>query len=279
MQLLLNRLLPAALINATLTVLCANFIWFPLAIFVLARAVFEPAHPSSWYFEFLTILSLVVAPLLYRVIWQVLEFERSPGEQWLMLNWPVDRQVRFRVVLSEIATGLVATLIAVAACRPCQSVAESFGTNTSEGLILTAGWTMLLLLYSCTLAFVLLLRYRKQSMLLTDSESQCLSDHLKNTARLRKTIAIFSLPIFCGIAGFIQTPGCYLMLLCQSATWLLLMIVVIWWAAGAVIVRYWDSPRAYLFYLFFFVYPGVCCLNLLPAISIILKVGKLSEIY
>lgn len=279
MKFLFNRLLPAAIINVTLTVLCANFIWCPLAIFVLARAVFEPAHPSSSHFEFLTILSLVVAPLLYRVIWQVLEFERSPGEQWLMLNWPVDRQVRFRVVLSEIATGVVATLIAVAACRPCQSVAESFGTNTSKGLILTAGWTMLLLLYSCTMAFVLLLRYRKQSMLLNDSESQCLSGSLKNPARLRKTIAIFSLPIFCGIAGFIQTPGCYSMLLCQSSTWLLLMIVVIWWAAGAVIVRYWDSPRAYLFYLFFFVYPGVCCLNLLPAISIILKVGKLSEIY
>jgi hypothetical protein len=279
MKFLFNRLLPAAIINATLIFLCVIVPLYPVTIIMFVSGIFEPSFFSSWYFEFWKVFLPAVAPLLFRVIWQILEFERSPGEQWLLLNWPDERQSKLRVAYTDIATGSAATLIAFVALDPCQILAGRFFCQRSNGYTLIAGWTMVPLVYCCTLASVLLLRYGIHSARTSIADSIPLSSCLKNTDRLQKTIAMFSMPFFCAIAGFIQTPGYYSALLYQPATWLLLIVVVIWWAAGAVIVRYWDSPRAYLFYLFFFVYPGVCCLSLLPAISTILKVGKLSEIY
>ncbi len=279
MKFLFNRLLPAAIINATLIFLCVIVPWYPVTIIMLAYAVFEPANSSNWFFDFWKFFSPVVAPLLYRVIWQVLKFERSPGEQWLLLNWPFERQNKFRVVWTEIAFGLVATLIAFAVVGQCQSLFGRFFGQSSNGLAVIAGFTMLPFVYCCTLAFILLYKYRRQSMLLSVSETDGLSDRLKNTVKLRETIAICSVPFFCGIAGYGLTPGYYSTLLYQPAAWLILLIVVVWWVAGAVIFRYWDSPRSYFFYLFFFAFIGLGYLNTLPAISTILKVGPLSEIY
>ncbi|MFA6211233.1 MAG: hypothetical protein WCT03_22980 [Candidatus Obscuribacterales bacterium] len=270
---LFDRLLPAAIINAALIFLCVFVLWSPVAIFLLTYGIFAPTNSFNGLFDFWKFLLPILAPLLYRVIWQVLKFERSPGEQWLMLNWPVKQQSKFRVLLNEIAFGAVASLIAFAAVEPSQIFVGRFFGQSSKGLIFIAACTMVPLVYCCTVAFILFLRYRKQSLLLSASETYCLSGCLKNIARLRKTIAIFSLPFFCCIACYVPSYNY------QPATWLLLMILVAWWAAGAVIVRYWDSPRAYLFFLFFFVYPSMCYLSMLPAISTMLKVGPLSVIY
>lgn len=279
MRFLFNRLLPAAIINATLIFLCVIVPWYPVTIILFAYAVFEPTNSSNWFFDFWKFFSPVVAPLLYRVIWKVLKFERSPGEQWLLLNWPVEQQRKWRVVLNEIATGLVATLIAFAAVDPCQIFVGHFFGQSSNGLAVIAGFTMLPFFYCWTLAFILLFRYQRQSMLLSTSETDGLSDRLKNTVKLRETIAICSVPFFCGIAGYGLTPGYYSTLLYQPAAWLILLIVVVWWIAGAVIFTYWDSPRSYFFYLFFFVFIGLSYLNSLPAISTIYKIGPLNEIY
>lgn len=279
MKFLFNRLLPAAVINATLIFLCVIVPWYPVTIIMSAYAVFEPTSTSNRFFEFWKFFSPGVAPLLYRVIWQGLKFERSPGEQWLLLNWPVERQGKFRVVLTEIATGLLATLIAFAAVGPCQSLVGRFCGQSSNGLSIIAGWTMVPLLYCCTLTFILLLRYRTFSASISAIESFPLSSCMKNPGRLRETIAIFCVPFVCGIAGFGLTPGYYSTLLYQPAAWLILLIVVIWWIAGAVIFRYWDSPRSYFFYLFFFAFIGLGYLNSLPAISTIYKIGPLNEIY
>ena len=272
MKFLFNRLVPAAIINSALIFLCVIVPWYPVAIFVFVYAVFEPANSSNWFFDFWKFFSPVVAPLLYRVIWQVLKFERSPGEQWLLLNWPVERQGKFRVVLTEIATGLVATLIAFATVGPCQIFVCRFFGQSSNGLSIIAGWTMVPLLYCCTLTFILLLRYRILSASMSAAESFSLSSCLKNPARLRETIAIFSMPFLCGIAGYWLTPSYYSALRYQPATWLIVLVVFTWWAVGAVIFRYWDSPRSYFFYLFIFALAGIGYLNMLPAIVSIYKV-------
>jgi hypothetical protein len=279
MKFLFNRMLPAAIINATLIFLCVIVPWYPVTIIMFAYAVFEPANSSSWFFQFWKFFSPAVAPLIYRVIWQVLKFERSPGEQWLLLNWPVEQQSKLRVVLNEIATGFVATLIAFSAVNPCQIFVGRFFGQSSNGLTIIAGWTLVPLLYCCALVLILVVRYRKQPILPSAGESNCSSDRLKNTARLRETIAIFSMPFLCGIAGYWLTPGYYSALLYQSAAWLIFVIVTIWWAAGAVIFRYWDSRNSYFFYLFFFAFVGLGYLNTLPAISTIFRIGPLNQIY
>ncbi|MFA7338893.1 MAG: hypothetical protein WC028_19055 [Candidatus Obscuribacterales bacterium] len=262
-----NRLMPAALINATLTALCVFLSLYFAIVIALAYNVFESSDYFGEFFECLAFIVSVLAPVSYRMIWHALRFERSPGEQWLLLHWPVQKKCQFQVVLKEIAVGLVATLIALASFSLCKMFVDHFFGHSSIGLAFMAGWTMVPLVYCSVLMLFMLLGYRKHSAFLVSGSVGASFNNFKNATSLKRAVVVFCMPFVYCTAGYLLTPAYFSTLRYQSATWLILMIVMIWWAAGAVIVRYWDSRNSYMFYLFFFLLLGGSYLGAMPAVS------------
>ncbi len=210
------------------------------------------------------LLSLpVVAPLAFRLLWQVLRQRSSPGDKWLGICLDSERESLMIGIRKELSIGLLATTATVGMLSGCRAILAgmfSFDLVEAPDGIFFGAVLVLPIVYCLLLSLIksqinLRSGRNKVLQLLPDEQLSLVRKIDHPPAHPRLFLALLMVPLSGYLIVALTAPSDVLRLVSSFSGKIILITQVFWLFWAQPIVRYSRSLRVMTIYSIVFVFP------------------------
>lgn len=260
-----RQVIPAAVIDATLTTVALNFIEFGLFCLWFQGLNSSYALFSVVFVPLLMVLAMVAAPALFSLSWRLLRFSESPGTSWLELNGPVQKESCWARLRCDLTCGGVSALITLVFLGALLQLLQrffQFNLLALKALDCLALFASLPIFYCICLSFFLSgsrLKLRKKQALDFSIEAyhSSKSNWMVRHQRHRLSLGLLVLPLAFFAYLACSLPGQMAPLFVSTGGRLLFVELIFWLFWARPLVSYSRSLVVVLIYSSVFILPFI----------------------